>query len=318
MRFSYSKLSTFLTCPQKYYLKYMQSVPEIPSQEMSLGKTLHDTIHKKLKNATVEPTVDDYVLHVADKAISELTKKYTIIGSEVYFEIPFYNHTFEGFIDIVAKDGDGRIYVLDFKLGSGDMLQTKIYARMLEISKNKLVDFVGILKINLNGEETVSESIKPFTDREVIDEFLKKSITQMLAQKYFDPKPSHECLRCAFVEFCPLKRYVLEKRLEDLPVEEKLNLIFYIDAFKDALQKQLKDILQTAERIETENTVAYFEETSYKRLAVKKLPDEVYTTLFDTYGFEAFEPRKELVEEHFPSLFKTVAQKRLKIVAKEG
>lgn len=318
MKFSYSKLNTFLTCPQKYYLKYNLKIPEIENQEMQIGGALHEAIHCMLKNTTVNPALDDFIARTAQKVIEYLKFKYVIIGSEVFFEIPFEDVEFQGFIDIVAKDKNNKLYVLDFKLGTGNLLQTKIYARMLEKAKNRLVDFVGLLKISLNDDPVVSEYIRPFDNREDVDKFLQQTISDIKSEQNFSPKPGTQCLACAYVELCPLKTFILEKRLESLSLQQKLDLLNYVDAFKDVLQKQLKDVLQTTDRIESENAVAFLEETTYKRLTVKKLPDEVYTTLFDAYGFDAFELKKELVEEHFPNLFKTISQKRLKITTKEG
>lgn len=319
MRVSYSKLNMYTNCPQAYKFKYVDGIPEFESNEMKLGARFHEAIHRVLKNLPTDVIDNEMIVQRAKQVVKVITEKYLIVGSEVYFKLPVDAYEFEGFIDLIVKDSSGNIYVLDFKLGSGSFLQTALYAWMLEKAKSKDVHFIGLLKISLNGDEPVSEIIKPFTDeyRQEVQRYISATI-QGISEEKFEPKPSENCYKCSYVELCPLRSFVLEKRLESLTLQEKLELVQYIDAFKETLQKQLKDALQNTERIEAENAVAFLEEASYKRLAIKKLPDEVYTTLFDAYGFDAFEPKKELVEEHFPNLFKTVNQKRLKIMPKEG
>lgn len=319
MRFSYSKLSTFTTCPQRYKFRYIDNIPDFSTAGMMLGSKVHETIHKLFKNQPIDSIDDSFVVNRAKRVVEEIIKKYTVVGSEVYFNLPVLDTEFEGYIDLITKDTAGNLYVLDFKLGSGSLLQTAIYAWMLEKAKNKKVNFIGLVKVSLNGDETINEDIKPFTDdyRQEVERFIKNTLEEMNKGEY-TPKPSENCLRCSYVEFCPLKEYVLQKRLDELTVEQKLDLIFYIDAFKDSLNAQLKEALKSTDRIESTSAVAFMEESSYKKLSVKQLPDEVYTQLFDMYGFNGFEPKKELVQEHFPNLFKEVSQKRLKIIAKEG
>lgn len=319
MKLSYSKIYTFRTCPQRYKFKYVDGIPELESSEMNLGKKFHETIHRLLKNLPVDVIDNEMIVQRAKKVMELITEKYLIVGSEVYFNLLIDDYEFEGYIDLIAKDRQGNIYVLDFKLGTGSLIQTALYAWMLERAKAKEVKFVGLLKISLNGDEPVSEIVKPFTDehRQEVQRYVSETFKGITEGK-FEPKPSENCLRCSYVEFCPLKEYVLQKRLDELTVEQKLEHIFYIDAFKDSLNAQLKEALKSIDRIESTSAVAFMEESSYKKLSVKQLPDEVYTQLFDMYGFNGFEPKKELVQEHFPNLFKEVSQKRLKIIAKEG
>lgn len=319
MKLSYTKLSTYTTCPQKFKLRYVDNIPDFSSPEMVLGSKVHEAIHRLFKNQPIDSIDDGYVVNRAKKVVEEITKKYKVIGSEVYFSLPVFDVEFEGYIDLIAKDSIGNLLVLDFKLGVGSLLQTAIYAWMLEKAKNKQVNFIGLLKVSLNGDETVNEDIRPFSDeyRQEVERFIQNTL-ESISKGIYVPKPSENCLRCSYVEFCPLKQYVLEKRLDNLSLEEKLDLIFYIDAFKDSLNAQLKEVLKNAEKVESTSAVAFLEESSYKKLAVKQLPDVVYTQLFDLYGFNGFEPRKELVQEHFPQFFKEVSQKRLKIMPKEG
>lgn len=110
MQVSYSRVSTFKTCPYQYYLRYKEKLKTVfdcdPQNALVLGHALHTGIEKDTEDAVKEyfdayPVISD--LHV-DEAIKfrHLIPIVKEILPEGEHEVKIENDDFIGFIDLLA------------------------------------------------------------------------------------------------------------------------------------------------------------------------------------------------------------------------
>jgi hypothetical protein len=157
VKLSYSKISTYQTCPLKYKLVYIDRVPVRRGPSLILGGAVHDALaclHDP--GALAIPTLDEVVdrfcqefakasqegdlggkdpdaLHregvrilsgYYEKGVAIARKKRTL-GVELHFQFPLDGHHVEGYIDRLDVGESGDIQVFDYKTGKA---KTQLYA----------------------------------------------------------------------------------------------------------------------------------------------------------------------------------------------
>jgi len=158
MKLSYSKMSTYQTCPLKYKLVYVERVPVKRGPNLILGGAVHDALaYLHDPGALAIPTLDEVVerfcqefakacqegvlggteadlLHregvrilseYYDKGAAIAGKKRTL-GVELRFQFPLDGHYVEGYIDRLDASESGNLEVFDYKTGKA---KTQLYAQ---------------------------------------------------------------------------------------------------------------------------------------------------------------------------------------------
>lgn len=168
--FSFSKLTTFKTCPLSYYYTYVKKGPREDNIYSFLGKEIHSCL-EDLQQGLIskENAIDRFEMAVADadmlgfefptensknnfvecmilyfknyKAFTDITD----FGIEEYFEIDVSGVTMRGYIDIYTIEDDKYIDVYDYKSSSKfskkDLEEKKIQLILYGIAlKNKYPD----------------------------------------------------------------------------------------------------------------------------------------------------------------------------------
>ncbi len=171
MRTSYSALSTFKQCPQRYQFKIIEKKKELKTKEQLFGTLIHDCLRFMFTHDPIFPTLDQVLEYYQSKFPAEnwareeiaiyraegekmLRKFYqqnapwnfSVLGLESRFEVVLEDrekkqtHILAGIIDRIDKLPDGTYEVIDYKtqkrLPSQDQIdrdfQLSIYAMGLK------------------------------------------------------------------------------------------------------------------------------------------------------------------------------------------
>lgn len=152
MQFSYTKLTSFETCPYRYYLHYVCGEKEPPTEALEIGTAVHASISRFLKgearlDLVVQEEIQKTTLLNLDKHFPEVygmvqnfTGSFTPslgtnLFSEVFLEKPLGQHKVIGYADLVQETPE-EVIITDFKTGwkqyeADDTMQLALYAWML-------------------------------------------------------------------------------------------------------------------------------------------------------------------------------------------
>lgn len=181
MRMSYSRVSSFESCPYKWKLHYIDGVETIPDFGPQNALTLGTCMHKGCEE-DLEAALDLYkksLLIYSDKAVDEEIKFCHWIP--LLHKLPEGLHEVElndpgkflGFIDLLVPVGDGLYDIYDYKYTSESGVKRykaspqlsiyKYYFETLEMGKVRDLYFVFIPKITIRQKKT--EDLYQFRER---------------------------------------------------------------------------------------------------------------------------------------------------------
>lgn len=181
MQFSYSRVECYKSCPYKFKLHYIDKIRTIqePAHDNALivGNALHLGLETD-KNLMLNSYYDKYPL-INDKHINEAIKLELLLnmGKEVlsdldilYQEYEINVPEFKGIVDLILKNDDGTIDVLDFKYSNNvdrylESGQLHVYKYFLEKIgfKVKRLGFIFFPKTMIRQKR--SESLFQFRRR---------------------------------------------------------------------------------------------------------------------------------------------------------
>lgn len=224
---SFSKINAFNHCERNYLLKYIFGYPEIASNtvNVAIGSVLHSLIYHSVVNDKVLNEVEilnllsDTNLENADYnrvlALYSAFKKSRFaklssenILAEYGFEFVYKNCIFKGDIDLVVKNADGTVDLVDFK--TNDDLEKSLhdYNKQMFIYKSALEE-QGLSVTNLifanikqNGVFEYNVSQKDLSEaKKSIDNDLK-NIKEFSSQKISDLPKRNYCEYCGYGYIC--------------------------------------------------------------------------------------------------------------------
>ena len=123
MRFSYSRVSCFNTCPYQFKLRYLDKLETYPNTDANnalyLGTALHTGIEKDYEAAREEylshfPIIDDLQVNELIKLEHLIPKAKAAIPTGEY-ELEVEDEEFVGFMDLLVPTGDNHFDLYDFK-----------------------------------------------------------------------------------------------------------------------------------------------------------------------------------------------------------
>lgn len=233
LRLSFTKLSFYLDCPQRYYYRYVEKRPFYPHTMTRYGSNIHRVI-KDFSEAIKEGAVPDRETQkiLYEKQWTDVTKDESrnlelknqgakqlqdfveanqeTIGNTLFleksFNYPLENLVLNGFIDRIDKLEDNKIEIIDYKTGRlrdlyQDDIQLNFYALIcrdhLQLNPAKLSLY--FLKTNQKTSVEASNTYIAKT-RELIFEIADKILS-----KQFIPNqiPLDNCSICSYNRFCP-------------------------------------------------------------------------------------------------------------------
>lgn len=166
MKLSKSKVDTFLQCRRQFRYQYIDNVEQLPNDAMKLGTDVHQIAEDFVKKGGIY--TEDYretLQNLADDLNSDYDLKIHLDNLAVFFEDIFQNeemqyevfcceeylydeeHNFSGLADLVVKDENDDIIIIDYKTGrSGSIKKYRLqlcYYRMLLESKYPNVNIIS-------------------------------------------------------------------------------------------------------------------------------------------------------------------------------
>ncbi|MCK4667040.1 PD-(D/E)XK nuclease family protein, partial [Candidatus Dependentiae bacterium] len=235
LRFSFSRLSSYLQCPFKYKKMYIEKTPQKPMGFFSIGTTIHavmEDIYKwpsapsyekllRLYDKYWEPagyrteaekekyynSGKEWLKTYFDKFISDKEWK-KAVAVEKYFEIPIGNYFTIGFIDMIYPCPDGTVEVIDYKTNPevktqeqvDKDLQLTLYQYVLEKLGYKVSN---ISLIFMRFGEKVS-TLKTPEDLLAFEKYFIESVAKAELEKEYKPQKNEYCNNCQFKSICPL------------------------------------------------------------------------------------------------------------------
>lgn len=252
MKFSYSRVSLYNTCPYAFKLRYVDALKTLPNTDannaLHLGTAVHTGIETTVENAIKQyfdnyPVIDDLQINEAMK-IEDVVQKAKPLLPNGTFELKVEDDEFVGFMDLLVPKGGNHFALYDFKysnnidryLKSGQLHVYKHYYE--KTNPGHVIDemyFVFLPKIMIRQKKT--ENLYQFRVR--LREELNKAEVKIIQVDFDESKvaeyhktveeiktavefPKNESRLC---DFCEFKEYC--KRKDEtmlLPSKERRNI----------------------------------------------------------------------------------------------
>ena len=282
MKFSYSKISCFKTCPYQYKLRYVDKLKVIQDLEannpLCLGTALHTGLETTIKKALEQyfsnyPIIDDLQINEAIKLQYIIAKGKQAIPDGL-FEFRLDSDEFIGFIDLLAPKGNNHFDLLDFKYSNNvesylQSAQLHIYKYYFELNNpQSVIDnlyYVFLPKIQIRQKKTEDlyqfrkrlceelnkaevAVIKVDYDFEKVKEYLE-TVEQVKTATEFPKNETRLCPWCEFEPYCKRKDDSMiilpENKRRDITKREKNKIWIYGQSFsgKTTLANQFPDPL---------------------------------------------------------------------------
>jgi putative RecB family exonuclease len=298
MNLSYTRVETYLDCPQRYKFKYVDRIHEEPRPELEFGKLIHkilEFIHdpRNLTIPGVDLVMEKYEQSWASLPEVEGLEPYRQVGREMLrnyysahvpgpdevlaveqkFRLPMDDHRLVGVMDRVDRTADGTIVITDYKTSKRLPTQPDL-ARNKQVviyhhSAGKLYpDHPALVRLHFLKFDFFFESV-PDRDAwtEVKGELLRAAYG--IEGGHFSPKPGSICEYCGYVNLCPAMRHLFEARGEESEARGGVNV-------KQAVREyvRLKENIKESEaKIDelSKQIKAYMDEKGFTRLFVDEI-----------------------------------------------
>jgi len=224
---NYSAINTFIDCPLRYNLIYNYGFVTPPSFMQKLGSFIHNTlqrIHESMKReeditpSEMKTIVETYWLNLPisqkknEKIRQDLTKKfvnYYISAKDEYKDIIAVEETFShiddnmiinGKIDLIAKNKDDHICLVDFKARKKEGIEKTNVDKQLQIYQYCLNNQYGINKLIAHTFQ--DNKITEFSINHTETKQFLQDISQKMAQENYHKQKNAFCNQCQFKFYC--------------------------------------------------------------------------------------------------------------------
>lgn len=231
---SYSRISTYLDCPYKFFLAYIVGLPGIPRPYFSFGNSIHAALEEFHKPKLLpSDNSSEYLFGLYEKywisdgfpdIETELRSKDEgrsiligyhswlegkmpeVIDVEMNFSLKIDGLTITGYIDRIDRNQDGSVNLLDYKTGKtipaaledSDRLQLSIYSLAVSVLMNMQVRKASNLYLRQMALRSFEPSIVDIDRAREAISFVKKGIEL----KKFERCPNRFCPYCDFYQGC--------------------------------------------------------------------------------------------------------------------
>lgn len=218
--YSYSRLSTYNSCPRKHSYMYEEKIQTEGNEFLVLGDLFHQCLDKATKGEDYSTVINDYEAKVKvgalttesgmlESVVSEYLRYYDIhseelIGSEIVFEEEWEDgDTFKGIVDrLVEKDGiiilrDTKTTVKPLKYTTNTVKynsQLLTYCSLVQDHMNIIVDVYEIDEVRLAKLQPVpiNQNGKPSADKNKLTLVRYEDYLDKLCEMGLDDAPEYQ------------------------------------------------------------------------------------------------------------------------------
>lgn len=216
MRYSYSNVSTFGTCPYRWYLQYRERLKTIPETNADNPLWLGLALHKGIETGSVEEAIAEYKSHfnvITDANVNymmqleyQLPRVFDILPPGGQHEIEVATDEFVGYIDYVVGDT-----IWDFKFSNNvdnylKSPQLSIYKYFLEKVRPDLkinhLKFLFVPKVGIRQKMKARppETLQEFRLR--LLEHLEATEIKTVEVQYDESRVTEFLECCKFIDSC--------------------------------------------------------------------------------------------------------------------
>lgn len=291
--YSMSRLTEYERCPQRFYFKYIEGLPEIIEDPGQFGSIVHQAIAAALKGEDWKSILVELDLERIEEAKIKVLSavKWSrqlgqIVGIETKFAVDEdYNLVdfdsddafLRGIVDLITTDGE-TLQVWDWKTGHSTpkMFQVMLYAYVIQKALGKPVTKAGYILLSTHDilEYDIDED-----ELEITAKKLWKTIMKLERDEEFNPRPGNHCAFCSYVAMCPLVQSIQAK---DIPAirtfDEAKQVAQEIIALEDKVKRYknyLKEFAKEFGPIEIDNGRWELESTEFVTLKRGTNRDEI-------------------------------------------
>ncbi len=241
MRISFTRFSTYDTCPQRYKLQYVDRIPVPTAPELHFGSAVHEALRflydpKNLERPSLEMAVSAFIAawrareqDVAEErrqayfeqGVDIIRRHYekrfppkdgrTVAATERQFDIALgREHTLNGRIDRIDVLPDQRVEIIDYKTGrtmpTQPMAEKDRQLAIYRMAADELYPGYKVTTIFLYLRHDFE--LKVDHGEEFLEE-TRAAVAEAVARIEvgdFDPNPGAHCDWCPYREHCPLFR----------------------------------------------------------------------------------------------------------------
>lgn len=205
--FSPNMLKTYISCPKKYYFKYIQniSMPQ-PASFFEKGKKIHALANYCLHGADISNMInalDDEEKPVWQKLSENEFFKKTYVNSEYNLSCKIGEFWVGGRLDALMRDGDDY-FILDYKTGSIPKnpevdFQTMVYL-MCADKKLKNYNSLKFVYIDLKNDQNTIIELTP--ERKNLYTKVLTEICKRITEETEYPQKTDSCSFCEYSKLC--------------------------------------------------------------------------------------------------------------------
>ena len=224
---SFSKINTFNHCPRNYLLKYVFGYPELCQKPsgVAIGSILHSLIYHSLVNGKIfgEDEILDFLKNIdidkddynrvlvlyssfSKSRFSNFSQENILL--EYSFEFVYKNCIFNGDIDLVVKNADGTVDLVDFKTNENLENSLADYNKQMFIYKSALEEMCfsvkNLILANIKPDE-VREYVVSASDIAVAKKETEsdlKNLSEISSFKISDLPHKNDCKYCGYNYIC--------------------------------------------------------------------------------------------------------------------
>ena len=205
--FSPNMLKTYISCPKKYYFKYIQniSMPQ-PASFFEKGKKIHALANYYLHGADISNMInalDDEEKPVWQKLSENEFFKKTYVNSEYNLSCKIGEFWAGGRLDALMRDGDDY-FILDYKTGSIPKnpetdFQTMVY---LMCADKKLKNYNSLKFVYIDLKNDQNTIIELTQERKSLYTKVLTEICKRITEETEYPQKTDSCSFCEYSKLC--------------------------------------------------------------------------------------------------------------------
>jgi RecB family exonuclease len=243
--FSYSRLSTFTDCELKYFYSYIIKEERTFGAPASLGNIIHQALEYTLESGErlklyellqnyrdsrpdydPEEEISDDLIFDGEEMLKEFYDRhkddvFDIVAKEMPFSVVIAGGRFNGYIDLVWRDGNGNVKCCDYKSGKREVaaknvatdLQLGLYALVLQYLFPDQEEVYAELYYLRSGRR--KGHLFSAGDLSQVESRLSSLVSSVINKDDFKPSSSESsCYWCDFAKngVCPVGARRINKR----------------------------------------------------------------------------------------------------------